>query len=296
MKRADVWVAVALGAVLGTTLYPSFVRARGSAGAAQAIGDTRRVIEANQTYASANCGLFAEDLVCMTREHGPICIPDYPKHAPEFISADLGRPSPYVKASYEREYQGFDAPAPEATEPRCAPRSPRVACYASWPTTPEVGARSFVGLMPGDLHEDPFGGDPRCVPIVTSAGTSWGAPENTPDIDSDFVFEAHAAEDRRDYLVSLALCFVPAFAAVFLLSLLKSAFEPKWLLAIFGLVFVNAMVFARALIVFLIPAALATALAPRETLTTLAWWGRMVLAAIAVSILVLYMVEGLVRY
>ena len=45
----------------------------------QAIGDTRSVISAMQTYASVNCGFFPGDITDATRDDGtPIGIPEYP--------------------------------------------------------------------------------------------------------------------------------------------------------------------------------------------------------------------------
>lgn len=147
---------------------------------AQAIGDTRSVISALQTYASANCGLFPGDLTEMTRDDGtPIAIPGYPDGAPEFLGLDLARPSPYVKSGYERAYQAFHPPEDIASE--CAPTSVASFCYVSRPTEqlrPRGGSampvwlanwlgieryRSFVATSDGAIYMDWEGRDLSCI-------------------------------------------------------------------------------------------------------------------------------------
>lgn len=146
----------------------------------RAIGDTRTVISALVTYASANCGFFPGDLTDTTREDGtPIAIPNYPDEAPEFMGRDLGQPSPYVKSGYRRTYQTFGRP--EDIPPECAQNSVFDFCYASHPLQtfrshlaedlPRWLAESlyfekfhsFVATSDGAIYMDPEGRDLSCT-------------------------------------------------------------------------------------------------------------------------------------
>jgi len=96
----ELLIVIAIIGVIAGIAIPQLLRARLSANEAQAIGDSRAVIAAQQTYAASNCGFFA-DLTNLCRNGadcgGAIGIPNYPAAAPEFIGGDLGRESPYVK-------------------------------------------------------------------------------------------------------------------------------------------------------------------------------------------------------
>ena len=98
----ELLIVVAIIGVLATIAIPNLLRARISANEAQVIGDTRTVMSANVTYAASNCGFFAAEITCLTKEGGgAICIPGYPAQAPQF----LGRRScpeltPYDKGGY----------------------------------------------------------------------------------------------------------------------------------------------------------------------------------------------------
>ena len=54
----ELLIVVAIIGIIAAIAIPSLLRARVSANEAQAIGDTRSVISAEQTYASANGGYF----------------------------------------------------------------------------------------------------------------------------------------------------------------------------------------------------------------------------------------------
>ena len=84
----ELLIVVAIIGIIAAIAIPSLLRARVSANEAQAIGDTRSVISAEQTYASANCGFFS-DLDNLSRPG--IGIPNYPAQAPEFVGRDSGR-------------------------------------------------------------------------------------------------------------------------------------------------------------------------------------------------------------
>ena len=220
MSVRDLILGLGLLGLVMLTLYPLLVHARLSANPAQAIVDTRSVISANQTYASANCGRFAETLECMTRRHGSICIPNYPDQAPEFLGGDLGRPPPYHKSGYVRDYQALDLSI--ETKDHCAPRSPRFFCYVSSPSTPGLtGTRSFVGTATGAIFEDPYGGDTRCVALPTADATEWGAPANAHLLDSPFVRRVAAWRNFWYGFLWVQLFFWPSFLGVSFLSYLN---------------------------------------------------------------------------
>jgi len=141
------------------------------ASTAQAVGDSRTVMSAQQTYAADNCGYYAASLLCLTRDgDGEICIPDYPPEAPQFLGGDLARAMPYTKNSYEREFTPFGTPAD--IPPNCAPGSVLSYCYTSRPVGPSANppwwAALFLPTMPSyvatpdGIDIDPKGGDPTC--------------------------------------------------------------------------------------------------------------------------------------
>ena len=138
-------------------------------GDSQAIGDTRSVISAMHTFASANCGFFPRDLTDATFEDGtPISIPNYPTNAPSFLGGDLGRPGPYAKSGYEREYTPFGTP--DDIPPECAPDSVLAYCYTSHPGEHLLPTswfdhryRSFVATSNGAIYFDAQGRDLSCV-------------------------------------------------------------------------------------------------------------------------------------
>jgi hypothetical protein len=152
-------------------------------GAGEAIGDTRAVISALHTFAAANCGVFPDSLADVTRDDGtPISIPNYPDDAPQFLAADLGRNSPYVKDAFERRYQVFGRPEIDETQAsRCDLEGGTRFCYASRPTgaplrasplpdwLPQwfvqepIAVRSFVGTSDGRIYVDVQGRDLSCV-------------------------------------------------------------------------------------------------------------------------------------
>jgi len=121
-SRATLFTIV-IGGVLAGILFligfPMLLRARASANEAEAIGDTRTVMSAEQTFLSVNCGLFA-DVTDLCRE-GPDCqgirLEGY--EGPEFLPGDLGRKSPYTKSGYERNWMPNGSPGKAPAE--CTP-------------------------------------------------------------------------------------------------------------------------------------------------------------------------------
>ena len=120
---------------------------------AQAIADTREVLKAEESYASANFGLF-DDLPRLCRR-GPECqgigIPGYPFDRHDFLDEALARRSPYSKDHFEREWIGMN-------EPRALPKgASRTSvlnyCYRATPRGLWVdGAASLMGNETGAIY------------------------------------------------------------------------------------------------------------------------------------------------
>jgi prepilin-type N-terminal cleavage/methylation domain-containing protein len=159
----ELLIVVAIIGIIAAIAIPSLLRARVSANEAQAIGDTRTVMSASAAYASVNCGFYAPNLSCMTKEGGgAICIPNYPPTAPQFLGAEVARTTPYNKSGYIRDYQaGTAAPAVGTA---CDPNSLVDYCYISLPISMLTGVRSFLGGGSGAIYTDQSGVLIPCPP------------------------------------------------------------------------------------------------------------------------------------
>ena len=167
----ELLIVIAIIGVIAGIAIPQLLRARLSANEAQAIGDSRAVIAAQQTYAASNCGFFA-DLPNLCRNGGncnnTIGIPNYPANAPEFIGGDLGRTSPYVKTGYRRTLA--ENGRATNTPGHCDPASLLDYCYHSEPAdVGRTGVRSFSATSAGAIYMDPSGAAIACpVPAATA--------------------------------------------------------------------------------------------------------------------------------
>jgi prepilin-type N-terminal cleavage/methylation domain-containing protein len=163
----ELLIVVAIIGIVAAIAIPSLLRARVSAHEAQAIGDTRTVMSASAAYASVNCGFFAPNLSCMTREGGGmVCIPNYPPTAPQFLGAELARATPYLKSGYQRDFGTTGGAGPVGAA--CDPASVINYCYIAYPQSVLTGVRSFSGGASGAIFMDPAG---IALPCPTPPGT-----------------------------------------------------------------------------------------------------------------------------
>lgn len=164
----ELLIVIAIIGIIAAIAIPSLLRARVSANEAQAIGDTRSVISAEQTYASANGGFFGniQDLCRNGAGCSGITIPGYPAAAPEFVGADLGRAPGTIKSGYARTWTA-NGLAP--TSPTIAPASVLDYCYESIPANLGLtGVRAFAGAGTGSIYVDLTGVGVGC-PIPATA-------------------------------------------------------------------------------------------------------------------------------
>ena len=162
----ELLIVVAIIGIIAAIAIPSLLRARVSANEAQAIGDTRSVISAEQTYASANGGFFGPiGNLCRVAPCTGIGIPGYPAAAPEFLGADLG--GLLVKGGYSRLWVGQGIPSPIPTTADVL--SVLDYCYSAIPAQLGLtGVRAFMGVGTGSIYMDTTGAPPVCPADGTS--------------------------------------------------------------------------------------------------------------------------------
>jgi hypothetical protein len=106
----------------------------------------------------------------MTTEDGTaICIPNYPSSAPNFIGGDIGRPTPYNKGGYLRNYETYLSGSVSLDATICDPNSTTDFCYSSVPASLGLsGVRAFNGTPAGTIFYDQTGTAIPC-PVPSSA-------------------------------------------------------------------------------------------------------------------------------
>ena len=163
----ELLIVVGIVGIISAIAIPSLLRARVTANEAQAIGDTRSVMEAAVAYASANCGFFPPDMLCLTWDNGGmICIPGYPVNGPPFLGGDVAKASPYTKSGYTREWLTVGTPG--GIDPSCDPASVLEYCYRSSPESGLTGQRSFSGTPSGTIYQANPGTPIQCpIPPAT---------------------------------------------------------------------------------------------------------------------------------
>ncbi|MGH9321161.1 MAG: hypothetical protein ACRD3V_14920, partial [Vicinamibacteria bacterium] len=169
----ELLIVVAIIGIVAAIAIPNLLRARVSANEAQAIGDTRSVISAEQTYASANGGLFAPlTSLCRNGAGCAIGIPGYPAGAPEFLGPDVGRTTPYTKSGYTRNWTA--APGAVVLTAFQDPASVLDYCYESSAASPGLsGVRAFSGAGSGAIYMDPTGAQIAACPVLVGGNVTF---------------------------------------------------------------------------------------------------------------------------
>ncbi len=168
----ELLIVVAIIGIIAAIAIPSLLRARVSANEAQAVGDTRSVISAQQTYASANGGLFGPLLsLCRNGAGCMIGIPNYPAAAPEFLGADIGRAVPYTKSGYTRGFVSLNGGVIPTTFQD--PASAFDYCYTSTPVSALTGVRAFAGTGSGAIYMDQTGTAIAACPVIAGGNVTF---------------------------------------------------------------------------------------------------------------------------
>ncbi len=163
LARAELLILIGFAALGAAILVPKLLRADIASDEAQALADTRTVYLAEETYAAANLGYYS-DVTNLCRS-GPECrgigIPGYPATAPEFLSADLGRFSPFTKDGYDHVWTR--GRSPDYLPASADPHSVSSYCYNTFPTTfTGQWPRSFSVDGSGRIYYDDYGGAITC--------------------------------------------------------------------------------------------------------------------------------------
>jgi prepilin-type N-terminal cleavage/methylation domain-containing protein len=167
----ELLIVVAIIGIIAAIAIPSLLRARVSANEAQAIGDTRSVISAEQTYASANGGLFGPLLsLCRNGTGCGIGIPNYPATAPEFLGADVARANGYTKSGYIRNWIPVPGAVPTTFQD---PASVLDYCYESSPASALTGVRAFSGSGSGAIYMDQTGAQITVCPVIAGGNVTF---------------------------------------------------------------------------------------------------------------------------
>ena len=178
-------VSTLLGAlVLAAVAFPYVKKTMVRSSEASAIVDTRTVLSAEQTYASANAGFF-DDVrrLCRSEPHClGIGIPGYPSDGPEFLDPELATPSPYRKDGFERRFipgaLAADLPgwATQSLSQSSSSSSLLDFCYNSTPKTWWVrGALSLSGTSGGEVLCWPNDSGVQEIPCPSMPGPWPGA-------------------------------------------------------------------------------------------------------------------------
>ena len=171
MGRGGVFLAalsyiITLLAVVIFSITPIGMPSRNEA---HAIGDSRSVVSAQQTWASWNGGFYEGDFECLSTPQR--CRPDYPDEAPQFLGKDLTQLG--VKSGYVRTFHpGPPAPTGEIDErtgSRLSPTSVRWYAYVATPVDRWSDSRSFCTGSTGIICVSEGGSLPgvvngRCEP------------------------------------------------------------------------------------------------------------------------------------
>jgi type IV pilus assembly protein PilA len=172
----ELLIVIVIIGIIAAIAIPSLLRARVSANEAGVIGDTRTIISAQATYASANANMYDSDLTCL---NGPsACIPQYPASAPTFLDPNLAV-NQTTKSGYNRSFLGGCGVAScvvtnKAGQPISSPNSADSYVYAGLPITlGRTGVKAFCGDDAGVICFDSGGqlaNVCQAVPLATKVG------------------------------------------------------------------------------------------------------------------------------
>ena len=154
----ELMVTVAIIGIIAAIAIPSLLRARVSANEAQAIGDLRTMVSAQQSYASSNGGFF-DSAECLAQPDG--CIPGYTAASPRF----LGNPLSGVKSGYERTLHLGPPPDPNRVGAGdISPSSVTSYAFVAVPVSPGItGFRAFCSDATGIVCATDAGIEPTVV-------------------------------------------------------------------------------------------------------------------------------------
>jgi type IV pilus assembly protein PilA len=170
----ELLIVIVIIGIIAAIAIPSLLRARVSANESGTIGDTRTIITAQATYASANSNMYEAQLTCLSTPSG--CIPSYNVASPTFLDPNLAMNST-AKSGYTRSFEGYCMTAPggggvcilqNGTNVISSNTSADQYVYAAAPVTiNRTGVRGFCADDTGVICWDPVGVPPCTPPAVT---------------------------------------------------------------------------------------------------------------------------------
>jgi prepilin-type N-terminal cleavage/methylation domain-containing protein len=103
----ELLIVIVIIGIIAAIAIPSLLRARISANESGAIGDSRTLISAQATYASANASMYDNALTCLSHKAngGVACIPSYPGTGPTFLDPNVAAGTAQ-KSGYARSFEG----------------------------------------------------------------------------------------------------------------------------------------------------------------------------------------------
>jgi type IV pilus assembly protein PilA len=162
----ELLIVIVIIGIIAAIAIPSLLRARVSANESGTIGDTRTIITAQATYASANSNMYEAELTCLSTPSAG-CIPSYDPASPTFLDPNLAT-NFTAKSGYNRSFAGFCmgnaggggncALVNGLSQPISSPTSADQYVYSSGPVTlNRTGVRGFCADDTGVICWDPAG-------------------------------------------------------------------------------------------------------------------------------------------
>ena len=167
----ELLIVIVIIGIIAAIAIPSLLRARVSANESGMIGDTRTVISAMATYASANSNMYDSVLTCLAVPSNG-CIPSYDPASPTFLDPNVAVATA-AKSGYARSFQGFCVGGncivvDVSNNALSSPSSADQYIYAGSPLTlNRTGVRGFCADDSGVICFDITGVAPCTPPTVT---------------------------------------------------------------------------------------------------------------------------------